>query len=103
MPGAANGTSRSVPLHPAPEPPPVDDPYIRIKARYQTPDGRDHPLLIRGITTHPITLLRKADAIYYDGDSRRWREIGDDDARVALAKAVADGTLKVTADWQYQL
>lgn len=84
-------------------PPPADDPYIRIKARYQTPDGRYHPLLIRGLTTHPITLVKKADAIYYDGDTRRWVEIVDDDARVALAKEVEAGTLNVTTDWQYQL
>lgn len=109
MPDAANGTSCSVPLHPTPEPvtastpAPADDPYIRIKARYQTPDGRYHPLLIRGLTTHPITLVKKADAIYYDGDTRRWVEIVDDDARVALAKEVEAGTLNVTTDWQYQL
>jgi hypothetical protein len=108
MPGGGNGTSRSVPLRPLPEPatpgaPPADDPYIRIKARYQTPDGRYHPLLIRGITTHPITLVKKVDAIYYDGDTRRWCEIVDDDARLALAKEVEAGTLKVAPDWQQQL
>jgi hypothetical protein len=109
MPGAACGASRSIPLRPIPEPviasvpPPVDDPYLRIKARYQRPDGRHHPLLIRGITTNPITLVKKVDAIYYDGDIRRWCEIVDDDARVALAQDVETGTLKVTADWQHQL
>lgn len=107
--GAGNGTSRSVPLRPNPElvtisaPPPANDPYLRIKARYQTPDGRYHPLLIRAMTTHPITLVRKVDAIYYDGDTHRWCEIVDDDARMALAKEVEAGTLKVTADWQHQL
>ena len=109
LPDAANGTSRAVPLWPNPEPvtvsvpPPADEPYLRIKARYQTPDGRYHPLLIRGITTHPITLVKKADAIYYDGQTRRWYEIVDDEARLALAKEVEAGTLNVTADWQHQL
>ena len=109
IPDAANGTSRSVPLRPIPEPvtasvpPPADEPYLRIKARYQTPDGRYHPLLIRGITTHPITLVRKVDAIYYDGDTHRWHEIVDDDARAALAKEVEAGTLQITTDWQHQL
>ena len=84
-------------------PPPADDLYLRIKDRYQTPDGRYHPLLIRGIITHPITLVKKADAIYYDGDTRRWQEILDDDVRAALAKEVETGRLKVTADWQHQL
>jgi hypothetical protein len=84
-------------------PPPVDDPYLRIKTRYQSLDGRYYPLLIRGITTNPITLVKKADAIYYDGDTRHWREIVDDDARVALAQEVETGTLKVTTDWQHQL
>ena len=83
--------------------PPADDPYVRIKDRYQTPGGRYHPLLIRGITTHPITLVRKADAIYYDGDTRRWQEIVDDEVRVALAKEVEAGKLKVATNWQHQL
>lgn len=109
LPDAANGTSHAVPLRPNPEPviagtpPPPDDPYLRIKARYQSPDGRYHPLLIRAMTTHPITLVKKADAIYYDSATRRWHEIVDDDVRLALASEVDAGTLQITPDWQYQL
>ena len=55
------------------------------------------------MTTHPITLLKKADAIYYDSDSRRWHEIVDDDVRLALAREVEAGTLQITTDWQHQL
>jgi hypothetical protein len=98
-----NGTFWSTEPVTASVPPPADDPYVRIKARYQTPDGRYHPLLIRGLTTHPITLVRKADAIYYDGDTRHWQEIVDDDARIRLAREVEAGKLKVTTNWQHQL
>jgi hypothetical protein len=103
-----NGLPRSTPLRPAPEPvppdsPPPDDPFLRIKARYHAPDGTAYPLLIRRLTTHPITLLKKADAIFYDSQSRRWREINDDETRLALAREVEAGRLAVSPDWQRQL
>ncbi|MCP4993116.1 MAG: hypothetical protein GY934_04925 [Gammaproteobacteria bacterium] len=102
--GASRAISRRSRLDPIPQgTPPVDDPYPLIKARYQSPDGRYHPLLIQQVTTHPITLIKKAVAIYYDRESRRWREISDDQTRIALAQQVEAGTLQVTPDWQSQL
>jgi hypothetical protein len=85
---------------PSPAPPRADTPYERIKDRYHAPDGQQYPLLIRGILTHPITMTKKADAIYYDGATHRWHEIGDEDTRLALARAVEAGQLKVSPDWQ---
>ncbi|MBN1220812.1 MAG: hypothetical protein JXM69_17960 [Anaerolineae bacterium] len=89
---------------PAPvgSPPPVPAagaPHERIKDRYHAPDGRQYPLLIRGILTHPITMAKKADAIYYDADTHRWQEIVDEDIRLALAREVEAGQLKVSPDW----
>ena len=100
--------SRNGPVRPVHEPvttgaPPSDDPYLRIKERYQSPEGRHYPLLIRGLVVNPITRIKKADAIYYDGDARRWREIVEDEVRVALAQEVEAGRLKVTTNWQYYL
>ncbi len=110
---AHNGTLRPIPLRPVHEPagtsasnntpPPPDEPYLRIKARYQGPDGRLCPLLIRGVATNPVTMVNKANAIYYDSATKRWREITDDRARIALAKEVEAGNLKVTTDWQHHL
>ena len=80
-----------------------DDPQVRIKDRYHAPDGRDYPLLIQGLVRDPITMTSKAKAIYYDGQSRRWRDITDTDTRVALAREVEAGRLKVTVDWDQQL
>lgn len=84
-------------------PPPPDEPYLRIKARYQAPDGRLYPLLIQSLTTNPVTMVKKADAIFYDGATQRWQEITDDAARIALAQEVEAGNLKVTVDWQHHL
>jgi len=83
--------------------PPSSDPYERIKDRYQASNGRQYPLLVRGVKTNPITMTKKADAIYYDGDMKRWREIVDDEVQVALAKEVEAGKLKVTQDGHSQL
>ena len=71
--------------------PPGGDPYERIQDRYRAPNGRQYPLLVRALKTNPITMTRKADAIYYDGDMKRWREIVDDEVQVALAKEVEAG------------
>jgi hypothetical protein len=108
-----NFTSRPIPLRPVHEPvatstsndnpPPPDEPYLRIKARYQAPDGHLYPLLIQAITTNPVTMVKKANAVYYDSATRRWREITDDQARISLAQEVEAGNLKVTADWQHHL
>jgi len=84
-------------------PPPVPasgTPHERIKDRYHAPDGRQYPLLIRGILTHPITMTKKADAIYYDADTHQWQEIVDEDTRLALAREVETGQLKVSPDWR---
>ena len=88
--GSTLASANGIPLTPAQSPAalPPDDPYVRIKERYQTPAGRHCPLLVRGITIHPITRLKKADAIYYDRENQHWQEITDDETRVALAKAV---------------
>jgi hypothetical protein len=59
--------------------------------------------LVRGVKTNPITMTRKADAIYYDGEMKRWREIVDDDVQASLAKDIEAGQLKVTQDWQSYL
>lgn len=83
--------------------PPNGDPYERIQDRYHAPNGQQYPLLVRGLKTSPITMTRKADAIYYDGEMKRWREIVDDEAQIALAKEVEDGRLKVTQDWHSHL
>lgn len=87
----------------APPPPPSGDPYERIKERYQTPNGQQYPLLIKGMKTNPISMTRKADAIYYDGELKRWREIVDDDVQRSLAQEVEAGNLPVTQDWQSYL
>ena len=103
----ANSTNRvwqSTFLKPvAPPAASLDDPHLRIKDRYHAPDGRDYPLLIQGLVRDPITMTNKARAIYYDGQSRRWRDITDTEARVALAREVEAGRLKVTLDWEQQL
>ena len=83
--------------------PPGGDPYERIQDRYQAPNGRQYPLLVRALKTNPITMTKKADAIYYDGEMKRWREIVDDDVKLALAKDVEASKLKVTQDWQSHL
>lgn len=83
--------------------PPSGDPYERIQDRYRAPNGQQYPLLVRALKTNPITMTRKADAIYYDGDMKRWREIVDDEVQVALAQEVEAGKLKVTEDWHSHL
>jgi hypothetical protein len=83
--------------------PPSGDPYERIRDRYRAADGRLYPLLVRAIKTNPISMTRKADAIYYDGELKRWREIVDDEVQIALAGEVEAGKLKVTEDWHNQL
>ena len=83
--------------------PPNGDPYERIQDRYHAPNGQQYPLLVRGLKTSPITMTRKADAIYYDGEMKRWREIVDDEAQIALAKEVEAGRLKITQDWHSHL
>lgn len=75
------------------------DPYERIKDRYHAANGQQYPLLVRGLKLNPITMTKKADAIYYDGALKRWREVVDDEARIALARDVEAGRLKVISDW----
>lgn len=107
-------TARSIPVRPAEAKAygtqffrsgaaPGGDPYERIKDRYQAPNGQQYPLLIRGLKTNPISMTKKADAIYYDGEMKRWREIVDDEVQVALAREVEAGKLKVTQDWHSHL
>ena len=79
------------------------DPYERIADRYRTADGKLYPLLIRGLRTNPLTMARKADAIYYDGELKRWREVVEDEAQLSLAREVEAGRLRVTPDWQSKL
>jgi hypothetical protein len=113
-PVSGSRTSRTSPIRPA-EPrsygtqffqssaaassPPGGDPFERIKDRYHAPNGQQYPLLVRGLKTNPISMTKKADAIYYDGELKRWREIVDDEAQVALAKEVEAGQLEITKDW----
>jgi hypothetical protein len=48
-------------------------------------------------------MTKKADAIYYDGELKRWREIVDDDVQISLAKDVEAGKLQVTQNWHNQM
>jgi hypothetical protein len=84
-------------------PPVSGDPYERIKDRYRAPNGQQYPLVIRGVKTNPLSMAKRADAIYYDGEMKRWREIVDDEVREALAKEVEAGNLPVTPDWENHL
>jgi hypothetical protein len=79
------------------------DPYERIQDRYRASNGHMYPLLIRGVKTNPVTMTKKADAIYYDGELKRWREIVDDDVQISLAKDVEAGKLQVTQNWHNQM
>jgi len=89
---------RSTPQRPPP-PPPADDPYVAIKDRYHHPNGQHYPLVVRRVVTNPISHTRKAEAMYYDGDMKMWREIVDDETREALAREVEAGKLKVMDEW----
>jgi hypothetical protein len=116
IPVSSSSPPQAVPIRPSEPPQPYgtqyfrssaapasSDPYERITDRYRTADGKLYPLLIRGLKTNPLTMARKADAIYYDGELKRWREIVDDEAQLALAREVEAGKLKVSTDWQSRL
>ncbi|GAB4443892.1 MAG: hypothetical protein Kow0031_26230 [Anaerolineae bacterium] len=93
-PSATNG--------PAPPPPPPSGPEAWVTDRY-TLHGRSYPLLVRNIVINPITQRRKADALFFDADSRRWRTVDNETDQIALAGEVAAGRLRVRPDWQAYL
>jgi hypothetical protein len=76
---------------------------VRIKARYQAPNGNLYPLLICSLETNPVSMINKARAIYFDGTTGKWVEIQNENDRLELARAVEAGTLEVTKDWKNHL
>ncbi|HEX9923688.1 MAG TPA: hypothetical protein VGD99_13605 [Anaerolineae bacterium] len=74
------------------------DPYEQIKARYQAPNGQHYPLIVKRLMLNPITQTEKAEAVFYNGELKKWREIVEDDAREALAREVRAGRLTVSTE-----
>jgi hypothetical protein len=84
-------------LPPAPGSFPGQDEYIR-QVRNQYKDrlrlgDKDYPLVVKRVSTSLTTGQRKADAIYYDEERRRWLTISADQICLDLANAVDEGRL----------
>jgi hypothetical protein len=75
-------------------------PAERYKDRIRI-SNRDYPLAVKRLVRSPVSGQVKADAVYYDSDRSRWREVVEDEDRINLARAVQEGRISVVdqADW----
>jgi hypothetical protein len=83
---------------PAPSPPRRPAEQYRDRLRI---GEREYPLVVKRVTTHPLSGQRKADAVYYDDTLQQWRAVVEDEDKIKLARAVDAGRLAVVdpADW----
>jgi hypothetical protein len=58
--------------------------------------GKEYPLIVKRVASHPFNNARRADAIYYDDAIKQWREVVDDATREDIARAVDQGTISIT-------
>ena len=78
----------------ATDPSHLTDPVNQVKDRWREGD-REYPLAVKRLTKNPISGLVQADAVYYDPELRRWREITDPADRQKIAQAVQTGQIKI--------
>ncbi len=72
--------------------------YVREKYKDRLRLGnRDYPVVVKRVVQSPFgDPQRKADALIYDEDSAQWRVVDDEEDRINLARAVAEGRIKTT-------
>lgn len=72
--------------------------YVKDKYRDRLRIGnREYPLVVKRVVQSPFgDQQRKADAIFYDEESYQWRVVDDEEDRISLARAVAEGRLRTT-------
>jgi hypothetical protein len=63
--------------------------------------NQDYPLAVKRLVRSPVTGQIKAEAVYYDDNLGRWREVVEDEDRLNLAQAVQEGRISIVdmADW----
>jgi hypothetical protein len=96
-PARTGGTANPLPVPPATTTEAVHQHYPdRLRL-----GGREYPLVIKRITTSPLTSQRKADALYFDDESGRWYVVTDSQICLDLARAVDESRLTVAPvrDW----
>lgn len=77
--------------------------YVKEKYKDRLRIGqREYPLVVKRVVQSPFgDQQRKADAVIYDEESSQWRVVDDEDDRITLARAVAEGRLRTipAEDW----
>jgi hypothetical protein len=72
--------------------------YVKEKYKDRLRIGqREFPLVVKRVVQSPFgDQQRKADAVIYDEESAQWRVVDDEEDRISLARAVAEGQLRTT-------